>query len=134
MDRKILAIPAIALAAGFSLAACSKTTSHTAAEQSAKARVSAEATSSTAKQARSDAAKLLKKCPVPQGAAQLSKTAWETWAGCAGVPESKWKLTGGCVLSAVEHGGKLPAGKQARETDLINDAYPCVQQNEGGAK
>jgi len=73
---KYTAVPVIALAAGCSLAACGKTQSHTAAEQSAKAKVSAEATSSTAKQAKADAQNLLKEDPPPQGASQLSLEAW----------------------------------------------------------
>jgi glucose/arabinose dehydrogenase len=133
ISTKILVVPA--LAAGIAvLAGCNSGGSHTAAEQSAKARASAAAQSTAGQKAKSDAQLLLKQCPVPQGAAQLSKTAWKTWMGCADVPQKNWKNAAGCVLTNAEHGGKLPKDHQARETALINDAFPCVQKYHGASK
>lgn len=135
MKRRTAALIPVIAGVVLVVAACGPSHgSHTAAEQSAKARASALATSSSAQQAKTDAKALLRACPPPQGASQLSQAAWTTWARCAGVPKAAWKPAAGCVLTAVEHGGKFPAGKQARETALINDAYPCVQKYHGGVK
>lgn len=133
MNRKILAVPALALG-GLALAACQSGGSHAASGQSARAKVSALAQSTAGQKARTDAQTLLKQCPVPQGAAQLSKSHWEGWVSCADVPKANWKPAAGCILSAVEHGGKLPSDHSARETALINDAFPCVQKYHGASK
>lgn len=130
MKIKNLVVPAFALtlacAAG-AIAGCSSSSG-----QSAKSRASAAETSQAGKLTKADAQKLLVACPIPQGVHQLSLSSWEVTLHCAGVPKSNWKPAAGCVLKNVEN-GKLPKDKQGRETSLINDAYPCLQQYHGAA-
>lgn len=130
MKIKNLVVPAFALtlacAAG-AIAGCSPSSG-----QSAKSRASAAETSQAGKLTKADAQKLLVACPIPQGVHQLSLSSWEVTLHCAGVPKSNWKPAAGCVLKNVEN-GKLPKDKQGRETSLINDAYPCLQQYHGAA-
>lgn len=136
MKTKILVVPTAALMAALAaggLTGCKGSGSHAASEQSAKAKISAEKSSAAGQLTDADAKKLLVDCPIPQGAAQLSKSHWETTLHCAGVPKSEWKAAAGCVLKNVEN-GHLPKDKQGRETSLVNDAFPCVEQYHGASK
>jgi hypothetical protein len=134
-STRTLVVPALALMAALgagAITACGPSGSHAAAEQSAKARASAAETSQAGKLTKADAQKLLQACPVPQGAAQLSRSSWETTLHCAGVPKSEWKPAAGCVLKNIEN-GHLPKDKEGRKQYLINAAFPCLQQYHGTA-
>ncbi len=118
MTPKLVLASILAAIALAGLTACS---SHS----GAKAKASAAASSTTGQTAVRDAKALFGHC-LP--ANQLSPVAWKTAMQCGGVPKGQRLAAAQCALTAIEHGGKMPAGKQARETAILNDAYPCVQK------
>jgi hypothetical protein len=95
-------------------------------------------TSTVAVTGEKDAKALIQHCIPATALGQLnlarSGPAREAVLSCAGVPKGEREAAAACFLGAVEHGGKLPKGRQAKEEALINDAYPCVKKYQGGTK
>jgi hypothetical protein len=97
--------------------------------------VSAAATSTVARTGEADVRQLLGHCIPASTLTQIQllapdkgKKAREAVMDCMGVPAPDRQAAAACALGKVEHGGKLPEGKQAKELALLNDAYPCVKK------
>lgn len=135
MTRTTLA--ALAIAAALMLAGCGHH-GHAAAMSSAGARASALATSTAAQAGKKDAKTLLAHCIPSSASGQValatSASAREAVMKCAGVPKGQRQAAAQCALTRIENGGKLPAGRQAKELALLNDAWPCVQKYQGSAR
>jgi hypothetical protein len=133
-----LAVAAQAMAvAGMATAAVACGTAHTAA---AGARVSAAATSTVARAGETDAKQLLAHCIPASTLTQIQlleprkgKADREGVMNCMGVPAPDRQAAAACALNNVEHGGKLPKGRQAKELALLDDAYPCVKKYQDAA-
>lgn len=138
--KRTITVLAFAIAAVLALAGCGR--NHSAASAaSAEARVSAAATSTAVQAGKQDARALFAHCipstPAGQVALVTGSQARQAVMACAGVPKGKRVQAAECVLAGIEHGGKLPKGRQARELALLNAAYPCAQkyqQHAGSAK
>jgi len=123
-------------AAGLAVAGCGHS-SHPGSAASARARVSAAATSSTAQLTQADAKKLAGKC-LPGSPTDLifgagGKTGKQTrsaFGACVNVPQSQYGPLGDCIWGAYRVARPhLPAaGTPARHQAYINLAFPCIQK------
>jgi hypothetical protein len=125
--RAVPAAGALVLAAVLSVAGCHS--------GSAQAHASAIATSSVAQKGKTDARTLFEHC-IPQSAIGqvnllTSKSARQRVYACAGVPKEDIKPAAACALSNLEHAGKPPKGRQAKEAWVLDAAYPCAQKYQG---
>jgi hypothetical protein len=120
------------------MAACSSSNDSSgspdpAAASSVAAKVSAEATSTAA----TDAKQFFAAC-LPAGAAGQVKlvvslttvAGWKSLMGKCGVPEADDQAAATCALGRVEAAGKPP--KEGKLDWLLNAAFPCVKGYQGG--